>query len=93
MIKSIITATIAASALLAGSYYPEAKAYEYSTITPTYGGGSRVTTYGSGGASYSTITPTYGGGASIRTHGSNGSSYGTITPTYGGGYSGSSYSF
>lgn len=68
-----------------------ARAYEYTTVTPTYGGGFTVQSHGSNGSSYSTATPTYGGGYTINSYGSGGSSTSTVTPTYGGGYTINSY--
>jgi len=76
------------AALLCVAVNCNAQGYQQSYVTPTFGGGYNVQTYGSRGSYQQTyITPTFGGGYNSQTYGSHGSyqqSY--ATPTFGGGY-------
>lgn len=81
-VSMLVLATTVATSVI----NQEANAWETTTISPSFGGGYTMNSFGSNGSSFGSINPSFGGGYTYNfTDSSGGFTSGTISPSFGGG--------
>ena len=82
-LSMLVLATTLASSVMTQSAFAD---WQTTTITPSFGGGLSMNSYGSDGSYFGSASPSYGGGYNYNITGPNGSTFGSITPNGSGGY-------